>query len=273
MSVDSEKFARLGQPRRIWAVGAVHGAADRLAVLHDLLWQRVTPGDRLVYLGNMIGRAGDTHATLAELLSFRRALIARPGMFASDVVYLRGAQEEMWQKLLQLQFAPNPTEVLRWMLSQGVETTLAAYGGDPDKGQAAAREGAVQITRWTNELREAMRRGAGHTALFAALRRAALTGSDDPDSAGGVLLVSAGLDPARPLAAQADSFWWATGGFRSIEEPYQGFVRLVRGFDPGNRGVEIGAVTATLDAGCGRGGGLAAGVFAADGTFLELLEA
>lgn len=273
MSSDSEKFARLGQPRRIWAVGAVHGVADRVAALHDLLWQRIAPGDRLVYLGNMIGRDGDTFATLGELLTFRRALIARPGMFASDVVFLRGAQEEMWQKLLQLQFAPNPSEVLRWMLSQGLGATLAAYGGDAEKGAAAAREGAVQITRWTNELRERMRRAPGHTALFASLRRAALTSSEDPEAAGGVLLVSAGLDPARPLAAQADSFWWATGAFRAIAEPYEGYRRLVRGFDPGNRGVEIGAVTASLDAGCGRGGPLVAGAFAADGSVLEVIEA
>ena len=62
----------------------------------------------------------------------------------------------MWQKLLQLQFAPNPKEVLPWMLQQGVGTTITAYGGDPARASSAAREGAVAITRWTNSLRAAM---------------------------------------------------------------------------------------------------------------------
>jgi serine/threonine protein phosphatase 1 len=35
----------------------------------------------------------------------------------------------MWQKLLQLQFAPNPGELLHWMVQAGMETTIRAYGG------------------------------------------------------------------------------------------------------------------------------------------------
>ena len=41
-------------------------------------------------------------------------------MFPIDIVYLRGQQEEMWHRMLQIQFAPNPKEVLPWMLQQGV---------------------------------------------------------------------------------------------------------------------------------------------------------
>ncbi|HEY9348036.1 MAG TPA: hypothetical protein VIQ53_22110, partial [Inquilinus sp.] len=129
MTGDTGTFARLGRPRRIWAVGAVHGEIDRLAVLHDHVAARFEPGDRLVYLGNLIGRSDRLHALVDEVLSMRRALISRPFVLAEDVVFLRGAQEEMWQKMLQLQFAPNPLDVLRWMLAQGVDGTLRAYGG------------------------------------------------------------------------------------------------------------------------------------------------
>ena len=38
-------------------------------------------------------------ATLDQLIDFRRWVIAQPGMFAADVVFLRGCQEEMWQSL------------------------------------------------------------------------------------------------------------------------------------------------------------------------------
>ena len=100
------------------------------------------PGDRLVYTGNMIGRGSAVRETMDELLSFRRALIAMPGMLADDVVYLRGAQEEMWQKLLQLQFAPIPP----WCCAgccAGRRATLVAYGGDPDQGMACPATGRV----------------------------------------------------------------------------------------------------------------------------------
>ena len=36
-----------------------------------------------------------------------------------EIVFLRGAQEEMFSKLLQLQIAPNPVEIINWMLNMG----------------------------------------------------------------------------------------------------------------------------------------------------------
>ena len=271
MTPDSEKFARLGRPRRIWAVGAVHGEADRLAVLHDHVATRFQPGDRLVYLGNLIGRSDRLHALIDEVLSMRRALIARPFVLAEDIVFLRGAQEEMWQKMLQLQFAPNPQDVLRWMLAQGVEGTLRAYGGRPEEGMAAAREGAVRLTRWTNGLRESIRAAPGHNALYAALRRAAFTEPRFTED-NGILFVSAGVDPSRPLAAQGDAFWWSAGSFAGITEPFAGFHRLVRGYDPAGGGLQLEGMAVTLDSGSGRGGRLAAGLFEPDGSLVEIVE-
>lgn len=248
-------------------MSAIHADADRLAVLHDHLAAQFRVGDRVVYLGNLIGRGAAVQETFSELLTFRRDVMAIRGVLASDLIYLRGAQEEMWQKLLQLQFAPNPQDVLRWMLGQGVETTLQAYGGNAEAGLAAAREGAVQLTRWTNQLRSAMRDAPGHNNLFAALRRAAFTQD------GAVLFVCAGIDPSRPLPAQGDSFWWGAAGFDDLAEPYFGCRKVIRGFDPANGGVAVGDMTATLDSGCGRGGTLTAAQISADGQVMELLQA
>ncbi|MDR6292652.1 MULTISPECIES: hypothetical protein [Inquilinus] len=276
MTGDSEKFARLGRPRRVWAIGAVHGAVDRLVALHDHVLAHFAPGDRLVYLGNLIGHSDRVHALVDEVLSVRRSLIARPGVLAEDVVFLRGAQEEMWQKMLQLQFAPNPQDVLRWMLAQGVEPTLRAYGGRAEEGLAAAREGAIRLTRWTNALRESIRSAPGHNALYAALRRAAFTERAGTDAAaeggGGALFVSAGIDPSRPLAAQGDAFWWSSGSFAAITAPFDGFHRLVRGHDPAGGGLQLEGMAVTLDSGCGRGGRLAAGLFEPDGSLIEIVE-
>src|SRR5437867_67263 len=166
-------LARLRRARRIWAIPAVHGEAERLRRLHDRIAERFGRDDRIVYLGNYLGHGSAVAATLDELLDFRCRVLAQPHACACDVVFLRGAQEEMWQKLLQLQFAPNPGEVLAWMVRAGMEATVRAYGGDLRQGFAAARDGPRSITRWTGALRRAMTAAPGHTALLSALRHAA----------------------------------------------------------------------------------------------------
>lgn len=278
------RFAVLGRPRHIWAVGAIHAQPDRLDVLHRAIFQNFRPGDRLVYLGNMIGHGERVGETIDRLLDARRALLSLRGMLASDIVYLRGAQEEMWQKLLQLHFAPDPRQVLEWMLRQGVGPTLAAYGGVPEQGLAAARGGTMMLGRWTRQLRQAVLDRPGHEALFNALRRAAYTGSPDktdpdktdPDRSdadgGGLLLVSAGIEPARPLGEQGDAFWWGGASFARLEEPYGNFRRLVRGFDPARRGVVSGPVGLTIDGGCGLGGHLVCARLDSFGEVLDLFQ-
>ncbi|MBP2228383.1 hypothetical protein J2847_001665 [Azospirillum agricola] len=289
-SVADTRFAALGRPRHVWAVGAIHAQPGPLDAIHHAIAERFQPGDRLVYLGNMVGHGERALDTIDRLLAFRRALLSRRGMLATDIVYLRGAQEEMWQKLLQLHFAPDPRHVLDWMLRQGVGPTLAAYGGTPDAGMAAARGGTVMLGRWTRGLRQAVQARPGHEALFNALRRAAYTGGADgggdadgdgngngndgggPDDAR-LLLVSAGIDPARPLTGQGDAFWWGGNGFARLDASYGAFRRLVRGFDPARRGLAAGPHTITLDGGCGFGGPLVCARLDSAGEPLELLQA
>lgn len=260
-------FATIRGGGRVWAVGSVHGEAQRLAAMHALVESRFQPDDKIVFLGNYFGHGADVRRTVDTLLLFRRAILARPGAGCRDVVFLRGAQEEMWRKLLQLHIAPNPRQVLEWMLAQGVGATIAAYGGSATEGLAAAGDGATAIARWTATLRSAMHAADGHVQLMSALRHAAYT--DD----NALLFVNAGIDPARPLSAQSDSFWWSMNTFAQVVEPYAGFKRVVRGFSRLEKGVQIDAHTATIDAGAGLGGRLAAALFDADGTLVDTAEA
>jgi len=263
------RIASLPPASRIWAVAAVHGEAERLRRLHARLWTALEPGDRLVYLGNLIGWNDGVRATLDELLAFRRAVIARPGGFACHVTYLRGRQEVMWQKLLQLQFTPDPAGALQWMVPRGVGATLAAYGGDPRVGERAARAGTVALTRWTSGLREAMKANPGHVELLGRLRSAAVSRED------ALLFVNTGLDPEKPLHHQGDLFWWHGAGFNALdpEAGYHGFTRIVRGFDPRQRGITEHPAKVSLDAGAGFGGPLAAACFAPDGRMVTRIEA
>ena len=131
----------------------------------------------------------------------------------------------------------------------------------------ASRAGTMAVTRWTNELRAAMKTVPGHGELLGRLHSAAETG------AGGTLLVNAGLEPRRALAEQRDLFWWHVRGFERIAEPYEGYRRVVRGHDPERAGLVETEHTLSLDAGAGFGGPLLAACLTPEGELIEVLEA
>lgn len=265
---DRTLFTALPARGRIWAIPAIHGEWGRLADLHHQLLQHFRADDQLVYLGNYMGRGPDVRSAVDEVLLFRRLIMAHAGGDGDAVVFLRGAQEEMWQKLLTLQFATRPAEVLRWMAEQGVDATIRAYGGDMEQGVSAAGEGIMALIRWTSSLRDSMRACDGHAALMSSLKHAAYTAD------GRLLFVAAGVDPARPLEAQGDTFWWGGGpAFAGMTQPYAGFSKVVRGYDARHGGLLMGPFTATIDAGCGFGGALVAACFDLDGNLQQLLEA
>jgi serine/threonine protein phosphatase 1 len=261
-------ITRLRGSGRIWALGALlgdDGALERLA--HVVLghWQS---GDELVVLGNMLGPNGDPVRTLDLLLTLRRRLMA--ANLACGVFFLRGAQEEMWHKLLRLQFAMTPLDVLDWMLERGMTATIEAYGASVAEGRIACRGRASAIARWTSGLRELQAVHAGHTDLLNALQRAVL------DANGAALLSAAGIDATRPLADQADAFWWNGQGdaaleaalARSGDDEWRHITRLVRGTGPmgGDTRDEGRVLTVTRDK-------PALAVLDAGGALLERIEA
>lgn len=245
-------IARLSTPCRVWAVGSVRGDAARLSALHEELAPRIEPGDKLVYLGNVLGRGPAVRETVDELLRFRRFFLAVPGNCIGDCVLLRGRQEEMWDRLLQLQFAVGPRDVLEWMVSQGVGATVEAYGGRVDDGLVASRQSVVALTRWTQSLRAGIAAAPGHRDFLSALKHSAYTAD------GAFVFVHAGIEPDRPLDAQGDALWWNTGGFEKMDAPFFDAQRVVRGFDPERRGAVATPVSLSLDGGCGMGGTLIA---------------
>ncbi len=265
-----QRFTVLGTPKRIWAVPAIHGEAARLQSLHDGLYHRIEPGDRIIYLGNYTGYGSAPCATVDELLTFRRMVLAIPGVHPQDIVYLRGMQEDLWQKLLQLPFIHHPVSALMQMLNGGLGHTLAGYGINPQDGLNAGREGVMALVRWTAKIREAVRRHPGHELFASQLRRAAFTA---PDGESPLLFVHAGLDPSRPLETQDESFWQAGQNFKSITDAYQPFRKVVRGFDPDHNGMHLNCVTATLDDGCGFGGPLVCAGFDNKAALFDLIEA
>jgi serine/threonine protein phosphatase 1 len=263
------RFVSLAAPRRLWAVSAIHGESSRLMALHDELIRKIEPGDRIVYCGNYGGFGPHAAETVDELLTFRRLALSMPGVIPQDFVYLRGGQEEMWEKLQQIQFAPNPLSVLLWMLGNGLAATLESYGLAAHDGVIAAQEGVMSLSKWTRRIRETVRRKPGHEIFATQLRRAAFTGEN---SGCRMLFVNSGIDPARGLYDQGDNFWWAKKDFNTITLPYDPFQKVVRGFDPRHGGLHINCVTATIDGGCGFGGALVCAGFEAKGDIFDIIE-
>ncbi len=264
--LDPSKFALFSSWRRVWAIGSIHGDGEKLAELRRRIVYKFGYRDRAVFLGNYLGAGGAIIRTLDELLALRSELLSFPGMEAGDVVMLRGNQEEMWHKLLQLQFAFDPRVVLDWMVDRGIDETIRSYGSTTQDGIDAIHGGTHAISRWTSTLRRAMEHHPGHTDVLNNLKRACVTDN------GALLFVHCGLDPERPLEAQSDDFWWNHRALASMSERYLEFSTVVRGFDPDDRGFEDGVFRMTLDGGCGRGGDLIAACFDREGQIVDMIR-
>ena len=87
-----------------------------------------------------------------------------------------------------------------------------------------------------------------------------------------LLFVNTGIAPTKSLEDQKDSFWESADLFDGMTQSYAPFGKVVRGFDPTHKGLNLNCIKATLDAGCGFGGSLIAAQMSSRGEFYEVLE-
>jgi serine/threonine protein phosphatase 1 len=166
---------------RVYAIGDVHGCADKLRALHARiaahLAARPIADPVLVHLGDYIDRGPESAAALAALLAPPAGLRA---------VNLSGNHEQM---MLEAVLTAEPAAFALWMRNGG-RPALRSWGLAPDLPPG--------------ELRAAL-----PPAHLAFLRGLALSHRE-----GGYLFVHAGVRPGVPLAAQSphDLLW--------IREPF-----------------------------------------------------
>jgi serine/threonine protein phosphatase 1 len=166
-----EAPAGLPPGRRVYAIGDVHGCADRLFALHDAiaedLARRPVDAPLLLHIGDYIDRGPDSAAVIARLA-------AGPPLAGVATVNLLGNHEQTMIDALSGDRAAGTD----W-LYQGGRTALQSWGVDPDSARETWAAGVP----------------AAHLAFVRGLRLS--------HQEGGYLFVHAGIRPGVPLDAQS----------------------------------------------------------------------
>ncbi|MGC8477284.1 MAG: metallophosphoesterase family protein [Acetobacteraceae bacterium] len=162
--------ASLPPDHRIYAIGDIHGCADRLARLHaaiaDDLAHPPIARPLVLHIGDYVDRGPDSAGVIAHLL--------HPGLLPGiPVVNLMGNHEHTMREALRGERAAATD----WLFAGG-RPTLESYGLDPDGPREA----------WAEAI------PASHVAFLDRLRLS--------HRAGGYLFVHAGVRPGVSLDAQ-----------------------------------------------------------------------
>lgn len=191
---------------RIYAIGDVHGRADLLGSLQELIAKDAdrAPESRkvVVYLGDYVDRGPDSAGVIGRLIDGPLAGL--------DQVFLMGNHEEFF-----LQFLENPEVGTVW-LKNGGDATLASYGVKGAKG-CSAKDLGVLSKALQDKLPDE------HLDF---LKRLSISHREED-----YLFVHAGIRPGVPLDRQSeDDMLWIREPF--LGSPEQHEVVVVHGHTP-----------------------------------------
>ena len=223
---EKSKFAVFESFNNIWAIGSIHSNLQSFETIKNHIINNFSQNDKIVFLGNIIGVGNFSQETLSSVIDMRLKLMSKYFLDTNDIIFLRGSQEEMFLKLLQLHTAPNPKEVLLWMYEHGVNKSIESYGFSSTELINISTQGTISINKWTSKLNEILISHEGHREYFSNLCHAAFPKSRS------LLFVNRGVDVSRPLSAQSDCFWWGYHNFSKLNEPYGEFKKIIRGYEP-----------------------------------------
>jgi len=218
--------ARLPVGTRVYAIGDVHGCADKLRALHDLiradLVANPTSGASVVHLGDFIDRGPDSAGAIDAVMGFNTC----------PVVNLRGNHEDTLLAALDGD-APSATD---WMY----------YGG---------REALLSWGLAAHAPRESWATGIPGAHL------AFLRGLTFRHRVGPYFFTHAGVRPGVPLEAQSpDDLMRIRGAFLDSDADHGAFI--VHGHTPvRERVADLRENRINLDTGAVFGGPLTCGVF------------
>ena len=224
---------------RFWVFPQIQGDSHQLHLALERLKPEVQRGDGFVFLGSQIGQGGGSLDVAEQLFSLQKRA-------HGPVVWLRGIQEELLNRLLTLHLAPNPALVLNWMEQEhAIGALLASLQVDMAPLRAAAAAGVAPLAAALADVRAKVH---PLLAYLEACSRAAV--SDN----GRVLFVHGGVDPARPLSLQTDAFWWGHPDFFRLATHYTSFDQVYSTLVPEGVQQVKGPGRLAFDSGAGRGG-------------------
>ena len=100
-------FVEISNSNKIWAIGSIHSRLGAFNSVKEFVLKNFQAKDYLIFLGNVIGLGKQPKETLSSAIDLRNKLMAKFQIEPNKIIFLRGAQEEMFLKLLQLQTAPG----------------------------------------------------------------------------------------------------------------------------------------------------------------------
>lgn len=187
--------ASVGQHRRIYAIGDIHGRADLFSKLLTLIEMdyegRETLPTQIILLGDLVDRGPSSAEVVANCIR-----LAESG---APVRFLKGNHEEVF-----LRAAKGDEQATRFFTRIGGRETILSYGLDEETYNAMDYEA---LTQW----------------LLNSIPRAHvdfLEGFEDLIEIGDYVFVHAGIRPEVPLAEQKPSdLRWIRDDFLSYREP------------------------------------------------------
>lgn len=104
-------------PRRIYAIGDLHGCPDELSILLQQLEERenISDEDQVIFIGDYIDRGPSSKSVVDQLIAFKAKF--------QDTVFLRGNHEDML-----LDFLGFGGNLGQSYLYNGAEDTFGSYG-------------------------------------------------------------------------------------------------------------------------------------------------
>lgn len=222
-----KKTSDIGDGKRIYAIGDIHGCAAELDTLIDKI---AADGDstdlassvfsdgaddqapkpqQLIFLGDYVDRGPDSKGVIDRLIALKKA---RP-----ESIFLKGNHEA-----IMLDFLNDPEDMLHW-LEWGGEETLASYGVT----KALSRPGEDLAA----ELSEKM--PASHLPFLKSL---SLTHAQ-----GDYLFVHAGIRPGVAIAdQQEEDLLWIRGRFHKASVDERPDCVVVHGHQPMKKPLDAG---------------------------------
>ena len=80
------KLQELKHANKIWAIGSLHSNIESLKSIKKYILLNFQRGDKLIFLGNMIGFRDKSKEIITELLSLRLKLMAKFNLNNEDIV-------------------------------------------------------------------------------------------------------------------------------------------------------------------------------------------